>query len=104
MDVIEARPEYRKAIRCLIDMEMSNPKAGYYVIVPGEFKAKGKPVELTSEDWFEPSIIGTVYGDNIPEEWLLVGLLHATGQPAEQLEAALGFISDRNDWLLENKS
>lgn len=104
MDVLEARPEYADAVRCMIDMEMSNPLDGYYVIVPGVFQAKGKPAELTVENWFEPSIIGTVYGDDIPEEWLLVGLLHAKSASSEQVGEALSFVAERNAWLIENKS
>lgn len=102
MDVLEAKPEYENAVRCLIDMELSSPIDDSYVIVPGEFVASGKE-NLTFDTWFNPSIIGVTYGTAIPDEWLLVGVLHRSVASDEELSKAMQFVADRNAKILEDK-
>lgn len=93
--------KYKEAVRCCIDMELSNPSEGYWVIHPGEFVSKGKADEdFGFDDWFEPSIIGTVYGDP-PKEWLLVGVYKIGDASGADLDIALGYIFDRNLGILQ---
>jgi hypothetical protein len=102
--VMDAMPEYRDAIRCCVDMELSDPEQDFWVIVPGEFESEGKK-NLTMDSWFQPSLIGTTYGDSIPKDWLLVGVFKADNASDEAVSDAMLFIARRNtSLLLENQS
>jgi len=102
MDLIEAKPEYENAVRCMIDLSLSKPSEKFWVVVPGKFVSEGKPKDCTTEEWFEEYVIGAVYGDSIPKEWLLLGVLHKEYASDDEIVEAFTFINDRNMSLIED--
>jgi hypothetical protein len=91
IDIIEQDPD-KEYIRCCIDMKLSIPELGHWVVVPGNFISEGKPDDMKFDEYFEPISEGISWDGTIPEDWLLVATYHDRFANEEEMKLANIFI------------